>query len=49
MTDSRVLMLFSGGQDATACLAGVLGREARVETIGSAKRQRHCVESAAGP
>ena len=34
MTDPRgALVLFSGGQDSTACLAWALTRYARVETI----------------
>ncbi len=38
------LVLFSGGQDSTVCLAWVLQRFARVETIGFAYGQRHAVE-----
>jgi 7-cyano-7-deazaguanine synthase len=38
------LVLFSGGQDSTVCLAWALERFARVETIGFAYRQRHAVE-----
>ena len=38
MTDPRTaLVLFSGGQDSTACLAWALARHARVETIGHAR------------
>lgn len=40
------LVLFSGGQDSTACLAWALDRFARVETIGFAYGQRHSVELA---
>ena len=40
----HALVLFSGGQDSTACLAWALGRYARVETIGFDYRQRHAVE-----
>ncbi len=38
------LVLFSGGQDSTACLAWALDRFERVETIGFDYRQRHSVE-----
>jgi len=38
------LVLFSGGQDSTVCLAWALERCARVETIGFDYRQRHAVE-----
>jgi 7-cyano-7-deazaguanine synthase len=38
------LVLFSGGQDSTACLAFALDRFARVETVGFDYRQRHRVE-----
>jgi len=38
------LVLFSGGQDSTLCLAWALERFARVETIGFAYGQRHAVE-----
>src|SRR5262249_18696683 len=38
------LVLFSGGQDSTVCLAWALGRYARVETIGFDYNQRHVVE-----
>ncbi|MEO8080503.1 MAG: 7-cyano-7-deazaguanine synthase QueC [Caldimonas sp.] len=38
------LVLFSGGQDSTACLAWALDRYARVETIGFDYGQRHAVE-----
>jgi 7-cyano-7-deazaguanine synthase len=37
-------VLFSGGQDSTACLAWALERFARVETIGFDYGQRHRVE-----
>src|SRR5499425_3894476 len=40
------LVLFSGGQDSTTCLAWALDRFARVETIGFDYRQRHAVELA---
>ena len=38
------LVLFSGGQDSTVCLAWTLERFARVETVGFDYRQRHAVE-----
>ncbi len=45
MTDgTRALVLFSGGQDSTTCLAWALDKFDRVETIGFDYRQRHAVE-----
>ncbi len=41
---SRALVLFSGGQDSTACLAWALARYTHVETIGFDYGQRHIVE-----
>ena len=41
---TTALVLFSGGQDSTACLAWALDRFERVETIGFDYRQRHSVE-----
>ncbi len=38
------LVLFSGGQDSTTCLAWALDRYARVETIGFDYGQRHQIE-----
>lgn len=43
MTQSA-LVLFSGGQDSTVCLAWALERFNRVETVGFDYRQRHRVE-----
>jgi len=40
------LVLFSGGQDSTTCLAWALARFARVETIGFDYVQRHAIELA---
>ena len=43
------LVLFSGGQDSTVCLAWALERFGRVETIGFSYGQRHAVEMAVRP
>ena len=43
MTD-RALVLFSGGQDSTTCLAWALSRFDHVETVGFDYRQRHRIE-----
>ena len=43
------LVLFSGGQDSTTCLAWALDRYARVETVGFDYGQRHAVELAQRP
>ncbi|MBK5936275.1 MAG: 7-cyano-7-deazaguanine synthase QueC [Halorhodospira halophila] len=45
--EEHALVLFSGGQDSTACLAWALERFSRVETIGFAYGQRHDVELSA--
>jgi 7-cyano-7-deazaguanine synthase len=41
---TTALVLFSGGQDSTTCLAQALKRYQRVETIAFDYRQRHSVE-----
>lgn len=43
------LVLFSGGQDSTVCLAWALSRFDRVETVGFDYGQRHAAELAARP
>jgi 7-cyano-7-deazaguanine synthase len=43
------LVLFSGGQDSTVCLAWALDRFTKVETIGFDYGQRHAVEMALRP
>ncbi|MCX2864038.1 7-cyano-7-deazaguanine synthase QueC [Paucibacter sp. PLA-PC-4] len=43
-TSRKALVLFSGGQDSTACLAWALQRYAEVETLGFDYGQRHRVE-----
>jgi len=49
MNGESALVLFSGGQDSTTCLAWALARFARVETVGFDYGQRHIVELAARP
>ena len=41
---TRALVLFSGGQDSTTCLADALTRFEHVETIGFDYGQRHAIE-----
>lgn len=44
MTQSAAIVLFSGGQDSTVCLASALQRFERVETVGFDYGQRHRAE-----
>jgi 7-cyano-7-deazaguanine synthase len=43
-SEERALVLFSGGQDSTTCLAWALSRFAKVETVGFDYGQRHRIE-----
>lgn len=49
MNGNTALVLFSGGQDSTTCLAWALARFASVETVGFDYGQRHIAEMAARP
>src|SRR5512138_2947470 len=49
ISSDTALVLFSGGQDSTVCLAWALSRFARVETVGFDYGQRHRTELEARP
>ena len=49
MDEQSALVLFSGGQDSTTCLAWALDRFDRIETVGFDYRQRNRVELEARP
>jgi 7-cyano-7-deazaguanine synthase len=49
ISSDTALVLFSGGQDSTVCLAWALERFGRVETIGFDYGQRHRIELAVRP
>lgn len=49
MKASSALVLFSGGQDSTVCLAWALTKFAKVETVGFHYGQRHAAELRARP
>jgi 7-cyano-7-deazaguanine synthase len=49
LASETALVLFSGGQDSTVCLAWALDRFARVETVGFDYGQRHAVELSLRP
>src|SRR5579862_4472226 len=49
MAAESALVLFSGGQDSTTCVAWALERFERVETVGFAYGQRHETEMRARP
>jgi 7-cyano-7-deazaguanine synthase len=49
MSAKSALVLFSGGQDSTTCLAWALSQFERVETVGFDYGQRHAVELDARP
>lgn len=44
LSEKKALVLFSGGQDSTTCLAWALSHYDLVETIGFSYGQRHAVE-----
>ena len=49
MSSQGALVLFSGGQDSTTCVAWALSRYAKIETIGFDYGQRHAVELTVRP
>ncbi len=49
LSPDTALVLFSGGQDSTVCLAWAVERFTRVESVGFDYGQRHRVELAARP
>jgi 7-cyano-7-deazaguanine synthase len=49
MEERTAVVLFSGGQDSTTCLAWALDRFAQVETVGFDYGQRHAAELVARP
>jgi 7-cyano-7-deazaguanine synthase len=48
VTSDKAIVLFSGGQDSTTCLAWALDRFAQVETVAFDYGQRHKIELSCG-